>query len=660
MHFVQPVMLLGALGAAAPLVAHLLSPNARREVPFAPIALLPSTDTVAAGRKRAQDGLLLLVRMLLLAMLAVYMARPTTEAQVRTSDTEQMGPQVIVIDASGSMNYRTAEGTLLARGRRLAHQQISNLPAGTQVAIVVALGAKTAVAALPLTAEHAVAHEAIDRLTPPSGAKSIDLGAALVQAAALVPASMGTATVRVISDLCASSLARRVVDLPWPAAPPQLIWLDAAARPASSENAKKPALPNLAVASMRTGPGPTVAVDLVNFGSAAVARRGLTVQVQHQQAQRALVDVAANSQVTKFFAVSAPSQPRALVTAQLDDDQTDGYGADDRLQGELLFAPAIKVLAVDGAPATTQTQTELYYLERALSQIPEGQGAIVVHAVPRSGLLVALQDARSTPYDVLVLANVGGLSDAEVQGLLAMNLQGTGLVVALGDQVILQGDQDAAAYSQLMPFDLRDLAQNAQQAPSVEGRVLGAIAEDHPVFAGLAPASVAALRQVRTQQFIFVAAEARRGARMLAAFDDGAPALIEAEGHSGQGKVLLWSSSFDADWTDLPMRGVFVPWIQLLLRYAGQRSMGSKSTDGQEDLRALADLNESDFRPAAPAALELPDGDSWHDVGRNSAQKDDKADWGLGVTILGVVWLLAAAEAWLARGPKAQATAASA
>jgi hypothetical protein len=55
-----------------------------------------------------------------------------------------------------------------------------------------------------------------------------------------------------------------------------------------------------------------------------------------------------------------------------------------------------------------------------------------------------------------------------------------------------------------------------------------------------------------------------------ARFDDGAPALVERA--VGQGKVLLWASSLDEYWTDLPLQPVFLPFIHQVAKYAGRYS----------------------------------------------------------------------------------------
>ena len=49
------------------------------------------------------------------------------------------------------------------------------------------------------------------------------------------------------------------------------------------------------------------------------------------------------------------------------------------------------------------------------------------------------------------------------------------------------------------------------------------------------------------------------GAQVLARFDDGAPALLERR--VGSGRVLLWTSSLDLAWNDLPLKPVFLPFV---------------------------------------------------------------------------------------------------
>ena len=50
-----------------------------------------------------------------------------------------------------------------------------------------------------------------------------------------------------------------------------------------------------------------------------------------------------------------------------------------------------------------------------------------------------------------------------------------------------------------------------------------------------------------------------KDAQILARFDDGAPALVERR--VGNGRVLMWTSSLDLQWTDLPLKSIFLPFV---------------------------------------------------------------------------------------------------
>jgi hypothetical protein len=58
---------------------------------------------------------------------------------------------------------------------------------------------------------------------------------------------------------------------------------------------------------------------------------------------------------------------------------------------------------------------------------------------------------------------------------------------------------------------------------------------------------------------------------VLLRFADGAPALIESR--YGEGRVLLWASTIDRDWTNLPIQPAFLPLVQQSTRYLARAPM---------------------------------------------------------------------------------------
>ena len=55
----------------------------------------------------------------------------------------------------------------------------------------------------------------------------------------------------------------------------------------------------------------------------------------------------------------------------------------------------------------------------------------------------------------------------------------------------------------------------------------------------------------------------------LAAFSDGAPALVERT--AGRGRVLVFASDLNNEWNDFPRQSTFVPFVHEAVRYLGGR-----------------------------------------------------------------------------------------
>jgi hypothetical protein len=149
------------------------------------------------------------------------------------------------------------------------------------------------------------------------------------------------------------------------------------------------------------------------------------------------------------------------------------------------------------------------------------------------------------------------LSDVAVSASLARRLarfveQGGGLFVATGSRAVWPGDVD------LLPGSI----DNPVDKTRTEARV-GGIEYAHPVFEPL--------RAARSGNFSSVAVYGYRkitpvpSAQVVARFDGSAPALLERR--FGTGRVLLWGTSLDVSWNDLPLSKVYVPFLHRSIRH---------------------------------------------------------------------------------------------
>lgn len=110
MQFVTPLFLLFTLAAAIPLVLHLISNVRAEEAQFPTLRFLKMSMEKTARRRKVQNLLLLLLRMAVLALLAIALSEPLSKAIGGWASGRRYA-SVLVLDNSMSMAARTHRGT---------------------------------------------------------------------------------------------------------------------------------------------------------------------------------------------------------------------------------------------------------------------------------------------------------------------------------------------------------------------------------------------------------------------------------------------------------------------------------------------------------------------------------------------------------------------
>ena len=152
--------------------------------------------------------------------------------------------------------------------------------------------------------------------------------------------------------------------------------------------------------------------------------------------------------------------------------------------------------------------------------------------------------------------------------------------------------------------DAADLLPGKLGAPvdRISGRsaTLGHLDYSHPVFEVFkAPRSgdFTSAHIFRYRSFM-----ADPASRVLAQFDDGAVAA--AERRTGAGRVIIWTSTLDDSWTDLPVKPVYLPLVHQLTSYlARYEQTPSWMTVGQVvDLASISATIRGDRIIVSPTA----------------------------------------------------------
>ncbi|MBR9765814.1 MAG: DUF4159 domain-containing protein [Rhodobacteraceae bacterium] len=185
----------------------------------------------------------------------------------------------------------------------------------------------------------------------------------------------------------------------------------------------------------------------------------------------------------------------------------------------------------------------LHYLEKALET-----NADLLHG--------ALVDILPANPDVIALADVATLSEGEEEALLEW-IEGGGMLLRFAGPRLAASEVSRAEEDPLMPVRLRAGGRSVGGAMSWgEPKTLAPFEADSP-FAGLqVPPEVTVTSQVMAQP------DPTLSSRVIARLSDGTPLVTRKE--LGQGQVVLFHVTANAEWSSLPLSGLFVQMLERL------------------------------------------------------------------------------------------------
>ncbi|MGG7565262.1 DUF4159 domain-containing protein [Rhodovulum sp. DZ06] len=213
--------------------------------------------------------------------------------------------------------------------------------------------------------------------------------------------------------------------------------------------------------------------------------------------------------------------------------------------------------AEDGArPLTSQ----LHFLRQALVPTAEVMEGLVPEMI-------------ETGADALILADIGAFPDEE-RAALTEWVEGGGLLVRFAGPRLARAEAERRDLEEdpLLPVRLRAGGRAVGGAMSWGApQPIAAFPEASP-FAGLTPpADVSVSRQVLAQPGPDVAA------RTIASLADGTPLVTMVQ--RGEGRVVLFHVTANAEWSSLPLSGLFVQMLERLALAAGTGGADAAAAD---------------------------------------------------------------------------------
>jgi hypothetical protein len=579
-NFLNGILAFGAAAFVVPLIIHILNRSRFRSIQWGAMHLLDSIVRVNYRRFRIEQLILLLVRCAIPAVLAFCLARPLLTGW-RDLAGEAPVSAVILLDTSYSMDASTGGGRHFDQAIQEAIAILENMSRGSEVSVIQTGGRPTPVFDQPVF-DPLLMIERLRELQGGYGASQMPESLELAMAT-LSSMSHVRRELIVISDFQSSD---------WPEKSDPFYKQikktveDAEIQPVTSlihvgsECFGNVSVDGIEVSSGAVGVGQDVLVRvrIENHGSSEYEKARVALLLDGVEDSVSQVDLDPQGTTQAVFTCQFETPGSHVITAELAVD--DPLSSDNRLSAAINVWNKIDVLLVDGAPSAQPLQGETDFLSVALTPFTLGRFRLTDLVLTKTIHPPLLKSDVLKGVRVVVLANVEKLEPQQVIDLNQYVRSGGSLLLFAGDKL------DVNWYNESL------FADNAGLLPAPFSSTVGVGNAGAGGVVTPGDLSVANAARIVAQHFDHPAlelfndpangdlstAEIRRWFRVgdvpdetnvLARLSSGDPLMLEKE--VGDGLVVQVATACDADWSDLPLRPVFVPLMQQLVASLASR-----------------------------------------------------------------------------------------
>ena len=586
MGFLNPFLLFGLTAVSVPIIIHLLNRRRFQKVVWAAMRFLKISVEQNQRRMRIEDMILLALRCLLLALLALALARPA----FKTSGTDVFGQSkvtaVIVLDNSQSMALSDGTLTRFDKARKAAEQALDTMTGGSATAVILASDIANAVIPEPtfdLNLARKVLREATitDRATDlaPSLSRAVDiLRGRLAIRKEIYVFTDGQATGWRQLEEIRKALARVKTEIR-----SHIVLV--------GEHEQH----NLGISELRIASELTpirqplrFEVRVANYGQeeARDVRVTLSVDGEPASAEFAVPVIGAGESKSVSLFTRLRTEGYHSITARIPPDR---QPADDYRTVVVRALKEVRVLLVDGEPSAEARESETFFLGNALVPV-SADDAPNFFIKPNRITLPELSGARLDDYDAVVLANVPEFGEPTANNLAAYLRRGGGVIIFPGARVNTGFYNDVLARKfNFLPATLGTPRGQAEQEEKFF--TLQRENYEHPIVSiwndpgSGTLASARFFRAFDLKPVPYDAEQVKKAdeekaapspeakprpptqeagePRVIIKYADGGIAAMER--NWGLGRVILFSSTADTAWNDLPVRPAFVPLVHRAL-----------------------------------------------------------------------------------------------
>ncbi len=617
MSFLNPFLLFGSIALAIPVLIHLVRREKSEIIPFSSLMFLLKVPKRSIRQQKIKNLLLMALRLLILALLVGAFARPyLTKPATPVGNGNSNRGTVLLLDTSYSMRYANNFDKLKAEAR----SRIDSLRSGDRMAIV-AFNENANLIAQPTSDKDAL-KAAVNTLEP--SYEATRYYEAFVLADRLLGGFVGDQKqLVVISDFQRNGWNRSSRE--------SVIGTDVKTE---TVNLGVKDWTNVGIDSVlldqtsfnRTYTGRLIA-RVHNYGKDKPIEVPVTVTLNDKEVGRKTLTVSANSTAIAEF--TGFDLPLGFSKGRVRIEGNDPLKVDNEFLFVIERREKLNVLVVD-----TGKPKQSLYLRQAYTSTAELP--FEVTTMPAS----AITPDEIAKHEVVIINDVPRLPDKVREKMDELRKTGQGQLIIVAENADISWWN---SYGKLPVKLVQHIFVPKDRArPSVS---LTTYDQNHAIFKPFKTSTKVALNSALF--FDYMNVEPKAGAVVLAKYEDGSPVIVESS--KDDHGLLVFSSTVDSRWNDLPLKPSFLPLfhevVHYLTRYnesrgwyslgevipvtAGLENVAAAVIDPKNGRQALGNLAAGQtkfYRPELPGFHEIRVGPDTRMVAVNPPASEGNLD----------------------------------
>ncbi len=570
MTFLNPLVLFGLIAATIPIILHLLNLRKLRTIEFSTLKFLKELQRSKMRRMKIRQILLLILRTLLIISIVLAFSRPALRGYLTGNIGSHAKTTVIILlDDSFSMDVGDEHGQLFKQAKEIAVKLVNFLKEGDEAALITLSDLPNPSIEKPTYNFYSL-RNSIQEATLSWKHTNVEDG--LTFAAKILGESQNfNKEVYLITDAQKSHFVteRKKNQGPKIFDPNVKFFVI----PLGSKEVNNVGIESAEVKTRIFEKEKRVTVDAVirDYGDTPVKNHLTSIYLDGARVMQKGLDLGARETRSVEFSVVPKKAGYISGFVEIEDD---ALSQDNKRYFSFYIPEKIKVLLVGNAPKDIQ------FLKLALMQSPtEGSASTFETQETKPDKLAT---TNLSNYGVAVFSNIHSFSESDASRIRNYLENGGGVLLFPGSDADIKNYNNTLLSMLRLP-PIQGTQGNISDKSSYTS--FGTIDFDHPLFSGIFEekqvSSGKAQRKIESPRIYFwFALQAGGSGQTVINTSVGSPLLCDYK--VGSGRLLFCGIPPNVDWSDFPLKGIFVPLINRSMYYLAAKNE-------QEDAHTVGD-----------------------------------------------------------------------